>query len=100
MRRLRVRCETCGEVALPAAEVLVAGTSDPGRVSCSYRCPECGVTGTQDCDVAAGRLLLLGGARAEAAGFPVARPLGLEDLDSLRELLDRPDFVALMKKAG
>jgi hypothetical protein len=100
MRRLRVRCEVCGEVGLPANDVVVSGTSDPGRVRCSFDCPDCGQTGVQYCDVGAGRLLLLGGARGEPSSVPLVRPLGLSDIGELRALMDRPDFITLLKKAG
>ena len=100
MRRLRLRCEDCGEVTLPANEVIVAGAAEPGRVNCSFRCPVCGGDSEQGCDVSAGRLLLMGGARPKPAASPVAPPLGLADLVLLRELLNRPDFVEIMRKAG
>jgi hypothetical protein len=31
---------------------------------------------------------------------PLVRPLGLSDIGELRALLDRPDFITLLKKAG
>jgi hypothetical protein len=96
MRRLRVRCEGCGEVTLPASEIVVSSTDNPGRVNCSYRCPRCGTPGEREFDASAGKLLLMGGARAEPAAPPVAPPLGLADLALLRELLDRPDFVDIL----
>jgi hypothetical protein len=99
MRRLRLRCDDCGEVTLPAGEVTVSGTAEPGRVNYSFRCPVCGGVAEQGCDVSAGRLLLLNGARAKPAAAPVAAPLGLADLVLLRELLNRPDFVDIMRKA-
>lgn len=98
MRRLRLRCEDCGEVTLPAGEVTVSGTAEPGRVNCSFRCPICGGNSEQGCDVSAGRLLLMGGARAKQAATPVAPPLGLADLVLLRELLNRSDFVDIMRR--
>lgn len=98
MRRLRLRCEDCGEVTLPAGEVTVSGTAEPGRVNCSFRCPICGGNSEQGCDVSAGRLLLMGGARAKQAAAPVAPPLGLADLVLLRELLNRSDFVDIMRR--
>ncbi|MFL6124523.1 hypothetical protein [Actinophytocola sp.] len=99
MRRLRLRCADCGEVTLPASEVSVSGTAEPGRVNCSFRCPVCGGACEQGCDVATGRLLLLGGARAKPAAAPAPPPLGLADLVLLRELLNRPDFVEIMGRA-
>ncbi|TDV54861.1 hypothetical protein [Actinophytocola oryzae] len=100
MRRLRLRCEDCGEVTLPASDVIVSGAAEPGRVNCSFRCPVCGGASEQGCDVAAGRLLLMGGARTRPAAEPVAPPIGLADLVLLRELLNRPDFVDIMAKKG
>jgi hypothetical protein len=85
-------------VTLPASEVTVSSTAEPGRVNCSFRCPECGVDGDQHCDVSAGRLLLLGGAQVKRAKAPLP-PLGLADLVLLRELLNRPDFATLMGRA-
>jgi hypothetical protein len=99
MRRLRLRCADCGEVTLPATEVSVSGTAEPGRVTCTFRCPVCGGASEQGCDVAAGRLLLLGGARVRPAAAPVPPPLGLADIVLLRELLNRPDFVEIMGRA-
>jgi len=83
-------------VTLPASEVTVSGTAEPGRVSCSFRCPVCEGPSEQTCDVSTGRLLLLGGARVKPATAPSAPPLGLADLVLLRELLNRPDFVEIM----
>src|SRR3712207_2182754 len=91
MRRLRLRCEDCGEVTLPANHVTVSGSAEPGRVNCSFRCPVCDMDTEQGCDVSAGRLLLMGGARPKPAADRVAPPLGLADLVLLRELLNRPD---------
>lgn len=92
MRRLRTRCEACGEVPLRADDILVSDTAEPGRATWSFRCPGCGNVVEQHCDAETGRLLLMSGARQK----PAAAPLGMADLLSLRELLDRPDFVALM----
>jgi hypothetical protein len=100
MRRLRLCCADCGEVTLPASEVTVTGTPEPGRVTCSFQCPVCGGASEQGCDVSAGRLLLMGGAKAKPATAPVAPPLGLADLVLLRELLNRPDFVEIMGRTG
>ncbi len=100
MRRLRLRCADCGEVTLPASDVTVSGAAAPGRVQCSFTCPVCGGISEQACDVQAGRLLLMGGARPKASAAPVAPPLGLADLVLLRELLNRPDFVDIMGKRG
>ena len=92
MRRLRTRCEACGEVPLRADDILVSDTTEPDRTTWSFRCPGCGNVVEQRCDAETGRLLLMSGARQK----PAAAPLGFADLMSLRELLDRPDFVALM----
>jgi hypothetical protein len=70
----------------------VSGTADPDQATWSFRCPGCGDIVEQRCDAETGRLLLMSGARQKTA----RAPLGLADLLSLRELLDRPDFVALM----
>lgn len=96
MRKLRLNCGDCGEVTLPASDVTVSGAAEPGRVQCSFRCPVCGGISEQACDVSAGRMLLMGGARVKQAAAPVAPPLGLADLVLLRELLNRPDFVEIM----
>jgi hypothetical protein len=100
MRRLRLRCADCGEVTLPAGEVVVTGAAEPGLVTCSFRCPVCGGVSEHGCDVQAGRLLLMGGAKARPTAAPVAPPLGLADLVLLRELLNRPDFVEIMGRRG
>jgi hypothetical protein len=100
MRKLRTRCAECGEVGLSASDIVVSGMTDRGRVRCSFRCPECGQTNVQYCDVEAARLLLLGGARGEPAAESLVPPLGPGDLDELLALMERPDFVALMGKAG
>jgi hypothetical protein len=96
MRRLRTRCESCGEVALRASDIVVAGPAGPGQVNWSFRCPVCGVDVEQCCDTETARLLLMSGARPAP---PEPPPLDLADLESLRELLERPDFVTLMGEA-
>ena len=93
MRRLRTRCEACGEVPLRADDILVSDTIEPDQASWSFRCPGCGDVVEQRCDAETRRLMLMSGARQK----PAAAPLGLADLASLRELLDRPDFVDLMR---
>jgi hypothetical protein len=98
MRRLRLRCEDCGEVTLPAGEVTVSGSAEPGRVSCAFQCPVCGGASEHGCDASAGRLLLMGGAQMKQATAPVPPPLGLADLVLLQELLNRPDFVDIMRR--
>lgn len=99
MRKLRLRCPSCGEVTLATSDLFVSGLADADRVTCSFRCPECGVDHEQECDIMTGRLLLLNGAQVKRAA-PAAPPLGLADLESLRELMERPDFVKLMRKAS
>lgn len=100
MRRLRARCEVCGEIGLAASDIVVAGTSEPGRARCSFHCPECGRLNVQYCDIGAARLLLLGGARGDTTEVPPARPLELAHLDELRELMERPDFITLLGKTA
>lgn len=100
MRRLRTRCETCGEVSLRASDIVVSGTGEADQVTWWFRCPECGVGIEQRCDAETARMLLISGARAKPEAPPVAPPLALADLALLRELLARPDFVDLMRKPG
>lgn len=99
MRKLRTRCEACGEVSLRANDIVVSGTNEPDQVSWWFRCPECGDGVEQRCDVETGRMLLISGARAKATA-PVPPPFSLSDVECLRELLERPDFVDLMRKPG
>lgn len=100
MRRLRVRCADCGDFTLPADEITVTGTTDFDHVSCSFRCPACGTRGEQKESLAAGRMLLLAGARSKPPVVGEPPPLTAADLDALRALLERPDFVALMGRAA
>lgn len=100
MRKLQMRCGACGEVSLRANDIVVSGTADPTEVICWFRCPGCAEVVERQCDVSTGRLLLMSGAQLKPAVAPVPPPLGLSDLESLRELMDRPDFVEVMRKAG
>jgi hypothetical protein len=93
MRRLRVRCDHCGEVTLPAGDIVVSTAA--GHMSASFRCPCCGLHAEQGCDTEHGHMMLLNGARNDRAEAP---PLGLSELVLLRELLDRPDFVDIMAR--
>jgi hypothetical protein len=93
MRRLRTRCEACGEVPLRADDILVSDTVEPDQASWSFRCPGCGNVVEQRCDAETRRLLLMSGARQK----PATQPMGFGELASLRALLDRPDFVDLMR---
>lgn len=100
MRRLQMRCGGCGEVSLRANDIVVSGTDDPSQVLYWFRCPGCSADVEQHCDAGTGRLLLMSGAQLKPAAVRVAPPLTLGDLVPLRELLDRPDFVEIMGKAG
>ncbi len=100
MRRLQMRCEACGEVSLRANDIVVSGTTDPDEVSYWFRCPGCAEGVERRCDVATGRLLLMSGAQMKAPATHAAPPLVLGDLVPLRELLDRPDFVEIMRQGG
>jgi hypothetical protein len=100
MRELRVECRVCGEVTLPASEVTLTGAHDPDQVMFVFHCPECGTACRQVLGLAAGRMLLMGGAGRDPVAAPERPPLSLADLDTLRELLDRPDFVSLMSKTA
>lgn len=97
MRKLQTRCGTCGEVSLRANDFIVSTAAELDQMNCWFRCPGCGVDVEQRCDAETGRLLLMSGAHTGAANAAPARPLGLADLAALRELLDRPDFIDLMK---
>ncbi len=88
MRRLQTRCHTCGEVTLTANDFIVSATT------CWFRCPGCGVDVAQSCDPETGRLLLMNGASRR----PERTRMGTSDLTALRELLERPDFIDLIRQ--
>jgi hypothetical protein len=99
VRELRVHCPRCGELDLPAGEVVVSQRSH-GVLTYTFRCPHCRDIAEKACDSQVGRLLLLGGAQstdATAAGLAAFRP---EDVTVLRDLLDSPDWFDRLLRAS
>lgn len=105
MRKLQFRCARCGEVVMSADEVvLTSGESSP--LSYIFRCPVCRLFVVERCSEVTARLLLLGGARTGAPPVPARPPasgpsvLGPEHVEELRRLIDRPDWLTLLRDAG
>jgi hypothetical protein len=86
-------------VEIPAGDVFV-NQQGPGRLTYSFRCPACGDAAEKGCDAQVGRLLLLGGAQTNGAtvsGLAAFRP---EDVTTLRNVLDSPDWFDQLRKAS
>lgn len=105
MRKLRFRCSRCEEVVVSADEVvLTSGASSPS--SYVFRCPLCRSLVVERCSEVTARLLLLGGARTGPSPVPTGSPavgrqvLGPGHIEELRRLLDRPDWLNLLRDAG
>lgn len=103
VRKVRVRCGTCGEVAVLANTIeLSADAADPA--SYTFGCPLCRSARTRSCTSVAARMLLLSGARMAPMPAPqpatTRRTLGHEHIHELRRLLDHPDWPTWLRDAG
>jgi hypothetical protein len=91
VRELRVQCPDCGELDVPANEVLI-NQNGPGTLTYAFRCPQCRQVVKKRCDSQSGRLLLLGGAQADRATVDRLAAFRPDHVTQLRELLDKPDW--------
>jgi isopentenyl diphosphate isomerase/L-lactate dehydrogenase-like FMN-dependent dehydrogenase len=99
VRALRLRCPACGELDVPADEVVVT-RHGPANLSYAFSCPRCLAMADKDCDTRVGRLLLLSGARSDqdvAAGLAAFGP---DHVAKLRARLEQPDWFEQFRAAS